>query len=100
VVTGIVVAVLLTALVVTILWVVIARSQHLLRMWAAENGYELLHADFRPFRKGPYFWSGRNQTVFRVEVRDREGRTRSGWVRCGSWWAGVFGEHVEGQLDD
>lgn len=82
------------------IYVYVVRSRYLLRKWARDHGYELLHADFRMLRKGRYMWSSRGQAVFRVEVRDREGRTRQGWVRCGGWWTGVWGEHVESKLEE
>ena len=77
-----------------------SRSRLLLRRWADENGYELLHAEQRMFRKGPYMWSSRAQAVYRVEIRDGEGRRRKGWVRCGAWFSGVFGDKVEARLDE
>ena len=78
----------------------VARSNYLLKKWARDNGLELLSASFRPIRKGPYMWSSRGQAVFRVEARDREGRTRQGWVRCGDWWTGVYGNRVEHRWDE
>ena len=75
------------------------RSNALLRKWDDDQGYELLSAEFRMFRKGPFWWSSRSQTVYRVEIRDGDGHLRSGWVRCGSWWFGVFGDQVEAKLD-
>lgn len=82
------------------LYLHITRSQKLLRRWAEENRYELLRARHRMFRKGPFIWSSRGQTVYRVEVRDKQGLVRKGWVRCGSWWAGVFSDKVEARWDE
>ena len=69
------------------------RSNTLLEKWADDHGYELLSAQFRLLRKGPYWWSSRAQTVYRVEILDGEGDVRSGW------WMGVFGDQVEAKLD-
>ncbi len=77
----------------------VARSNHLLHKWARDNDLEVLQAEFRMVRKGPYTWSSRGQAVFRVEVRDRDGRTRQGWVRCGSWFLGVTSDQVESSFD-
>ena len=77
----------------------VTRSRQLVQKWAAENGYELLSAQYSMFFKGPYFWSSRSQAVYRVQVRDREGRLRSGWVRCGGWFAGMLSDRVEGVLE-
>ena len=83
-----------------VLYLHITRSQKLLKRWADDNGFESLHVEHRMFRKGPFFWSGRGQTVYRVEVRDEQGVERKGWVRCGSWWAGVFSDKVEVKWDE
>ena len=76
------------------------RARQLLDNWASENRFQLLRAEFRMFRKGPFFWSGRNQAVYRVEIRDEGGNDRTGWVRCGTWWLGVFANSVEVKWDD
>jgi hypothetical protein len=80
--------------------VYISRSRAMVRKWAKDNNYTLLKKEHRIFRKGPYFISGRNQAVYRVVVRDATGRKQKGWVRCGSWFGGVFGNIVEAQMDE
>ena len=73
-----------------------SRARSILMNWAAQNGYEILHSEFRYFRKGPFFWtSSRGQTVFYVTVRDSNNRVRSGWVRCGGWWVGLWSDHTD-----
>jgi hypothetical protein len=73
-----------------------SRSRSLVERWAAGNGYELLNAEYRNFFRGPFFWmTSKSQTVYHVEVRDQSGRIRSGWVRCGSWWSGLFSDQTE-----
>ena len=90
----------LLGIVALVLYLHITRSQKLLKRWADENGYEFVHAEHRMFRKGPFVWSSRGQSVYRVEVRDGLGVERKGWVRCGSWWAGVFSDKVEAKWDE
>jgi hypothetical protein len=80
-------------------YILFSRSRRLLDGWAAEHGYELLRADLRPFLKGPFFWSSKGQTVYRVLVRDRQGQERAGWVRCGSWLLGLLSDQVEARWD-
>jgi hypothetical protein len=77
----------------------ISRSQHLLHKWAGEHQYNLLLAENRVFRKGPFMWSGKNQTVYRVHVCDEQGNERKGWVRCGDWFLGVLADKVEVKWD-
>jgi hypothetical protein len=77
------------------------RSNSLLHQWAAQNGYRIISQKYRNFFKGPYFWtSTRGQTVYYVVVEDPDGNTRSGWVRCGSWWFGLLSDNVEVHWDD
>ena len=90
----------LLGVVAFVIYLYVSRSKLLLQRWAEENGYEVLCAEYRAFRKGPYRWSGRGQAVYRVEVRDERGNQRKVWVRCGGWWAGVLGDKVEARFDE
>jgi hypothetical protein len=76
-----------------------SRGRALLNHWAQENGFEILHSEFRMAGAGPFTWT-RNQIVYFVRVRDREGRERSGWVRCGSFWRGIFSDKTEVRWKD
>lgn len=79
----------------------VSRSQEVLQHWADQNGYRLLEAKNAPFFRGPFFWtSTKGQTVYRVRVEDSAGRTRSGWVRCGSWAWGVLSDEAQVHWDD
>ncbi|MCJ2543689.1 hypothetical protein [Thermostichus vulcanus] len=72
------------------------RSQELLQRWAAEHGYQILSQEVRYWRRGPFFWTtSRYQWVFYVRVRDSWGRERTGWVRLGDWWWGLWSDRVE-----
>ena len=78
-----------------------SRSRSILEQWAEANGFEIIHSEFRNFFRGPFFWtSSKGQTVYYVTVRDREGRERSGWVRCGGFWAGLFSDQAEVRWED
>jgi hypothetical protein len=92
--------VVLAVFVAVVIYLQIRRSQAILARWAEENGYEVLASEHRVFRKGPYVWSGRGQVIYRVRVRDGEGVERRGWVRCGTWWAGVLADKAESRWDD
>jgi len=97
---GVLAVVALVGFVGLMLYVHIRRAQTLLKGWAEENGYEILEAEHRLFRKGPYIWSARGQVVYRVRVHDEQGVERLGWVRCGSWFAGVLSDKVESRWDE
>ncbi|WP_165231969.1 hypothetical protein [Aquisphaera insulae] len=76
------------------------RSRQILDRWADRNGYEILEAEYRHFFKGPFFWrSSKDQTVYRVTVRDKTG-IHKGWVRCGGWWFGIMTDKAEARWDD
>jgi hypothetical protein len=78
-----------------------SRSRFLLQQWAQENGYRILSSEHRHLVRGPFFWTtSKGQTVYRVEIQDRDGRTRSGWVRCGSWMLGLLSDKVQVRWDD
>ena len=79
------------------------RSNRSIQRWADENDYILVSKNLswtRLFRKGPYRWASNNQMVFRVVVIDGQKVGRSGWVRCGSYFAGAaFSDDFVGVLD-
>ena len=78
-----------------------SRSRSLLEEWASENGYRILSSEHRHLVRGPFFWTtSKGQTVYRVSIEDREGRVRSGWVRCGSWMMGLWSDRVQVKWDD
>ena len=80
---------------------IFSRARHILESWATENDYQILRSEIRWLRRGPFFWTtSKGQVVYYVSVRDREGVTRNGWVRCGSWWLGVFRYKSEVRWDE
>jgi hypothetical protein len=75
---------------VAILWH-FHRSGSLLHQWADENGYRIVRQEYRTFFRGPFFLTtSKGQTVYYVVVEDQQGTRRSGWVRCGGWFLGLF----------
>jgi hypothetical protein len=78
-----------------------ARSSAILQLWADENGYEILEKSYRHFFKGPFFWrTSKNQTVYRVTVRDKAGNVGTGWVACGSFWWGLWSNQAKVRWDE
>lgn len=73
-------------------WFYSSRSQSIIQNWANQNGFQLLRYQQKFFRTGPFRWwtIGRGQTIYTVIVRTPDGRDRSGWIRCGSFWSGVY----------
>ena len=68
-----------------------SRSWQVLENWARSNGYRIVSSEYRNFFKGPFFWtSSEAQTVYYVTVETADGQIRSGWVRCGGWFWGLF----------
>ena len=82
-------------------WWYLHRSMSLLRSWAERNDLTIVSSERRRFLRGPFFWrSGKGHCVFRVAVRDGAGRTRNGYVRCGSWLGGLLSDQVDVRWDD
>ena len=78
-----------------------SRSRSLLEQWATQNGYKILKSENRNIFRGPYFLrSSEGQTVYYVKIQDTTGRIRSGWIRCGGWWAGLFTNKVDVKWED
>jgi len=69
------------------------RAEHLLRLWAARNGFEIIEFANCFFLTGPFLlgWIGTSRRpIFRVLIKDRDGNRRSGWVRVGGSLLGVW----------
>jgi hypothetical protein len=93
-------ALVIFAVIFTLVWRY-GRSGSLLSEWAAQNGYRIIHEEYRYLRKGPFFWTtSKGQTVYYVVVLDSAGNKRRGWVRCGSWWFGLLSDKVEVRWDE
>ena len=79
----------------------VRRSAEVLRGWADAEGFELLHSEPRYLFRGPFsLTTEKGQTVYRVMVRDRSDRTRTGWVRCGHWFWGLSSDDTEVRWED
>lgn len=97
---GIIAATVLLLLVAYFVWF-FWRSRSILKQWAKENGFEIVHAKLRWLVQGPFTgWSEKGQTVYRVTVRNRHGQERLGWVLCGGIWSGLFSNQVRVEWDD
>lgn len=66
------------------------RAQSILAAWAASNGYQILNARWSPFPPLAFWFSSRNQVIYSVTVEDSRGDRHRGWVRCGSFWLGIW----------
>jgi hypothetical protein len=74
-------------------WFYIVRLKAVLRAWQAEGGFQIVSFKKRNLTlRGPFRWGtvSRNQVVYHVRVRYRDGRERTGWVRLGSFLGGVL----------
>jgi hypothetical protein len=86
----------LIALIISWCKLTIARADAIVRRWALENGFELLHFK-RCFYKGGFSWltTSRNQIVYEVQIRDPWKEERSGWLRCGNYFGVIFSNEAE-----
>ena len=78
-----------------------SRSRSVIELWAEANQFQIISSEERYFSRGPFFWTtSKGQTVYYITVRDAAGHLRSGWIRCGSWWGGLFSDQAEVRWDD
>jgi hypothetical protein len=64
-----------------------------LTQWAESQRLELLSYKRAWFFQGPSAWGrSRNQHVFRVVTKDRDGLTRYCWITFGTFWGFTWGE--------
>jgi hypothetical protein len=69
------------------------------RAWCRAHKFELIDWYGAPFYEGPNrFWRSDNQDVVRVEVRDRDGLVRVGYLTFGGYW-NPFSRKVEARWD-
>ena len=80
---AIICSVILVGSAVYIFWC-FSRSKSLLRQWAAIGGFHILHSRLQPFSNGAFHW------IYHVRVQGQDGKERSGWVHCGSYWLGIL----------
>lgn len=95
--------ILLLALIPPYLYWYMARTKSMLASWAASCGYRILEAR-RSYIPPWKLWltTSRSQVVMHVKVYDNAThRIRSGRVRLGSYWWGVFdADAVDVQWDE
>jgi hypothetical protein len=77
--------------------VAVFKSKSLLPCWAERNHYCVVHSDVRRWDRGPFLWTtnGFTQLVYRVDLRDSHGNSRTAWVAFGDWWLGLFSHKVQ-----
>jgi hypothetical protein len=76
------------------------RSNDLIDGWARANGLTIVAKESRTFLRGPMFWTtSKGQTVYRITVRDHYGSQRTGWIRCGGRWMGLYSDKVDVRWD-
>lgn len=76
-----------------------SRADEILKCWAQTTGVEVVSAEKRYLRLGPFLMHSRGQFVFRIVVRDQTGLQRTGWLRVGGWLAGVLSDKAEVRWD-
>jgi len=86
-------------LIAVVIFLMYSRAKSILQTWADENGYQILSSNPRFLGRGPYTYTllGK-QWVFHVVVRASDG-TKSGYVKCGSFFWGVIVNKAEAILD-
>jgi hypothetical protein len=66
-----------------------------LTTWAESEHLQLVNFRYAWFYEGPSAWTrSRNQHVFRVVTKDRDGLTRYCWIMFGTFWGFTWGEPI------
>ncbi len=66
-----------------------------LTKWAESQHLQLVSFRGAWFFEGPSAWTrSRNQHVFRVVTKDRDGLTRYCWIMFGTFWGFTWGEPI------
>jgi hypothetical protein len=66
-----------------------------LTQWAGSQGMQLVSFRGARFYEGPSAWTrSRNQHLFRVVARDKDGLERSCWIMFGTFWGFTWGEPI------
>jgi hypothetical protein len=94
----IVVAVFWAAAVICLLRADIRWERRRLEAWARREKLEIVSRQRRVWRRGPFDPLGQ-YLVFRIRVRDAEGKEKDGWVRLGSWFWGPWSDEAEARWD-
>lgn len=83
------------------IWLLVLQPKAILDEWAASQGFEVVHSERRWLFLGPFSWfTPENQAVYHVTVRDANGIERSGFLRCGGFFLGLFSKKAEVRWDD
>jgi ABC-type nickel/cobalt efflux system permease component RcnA len=72
---------------IVLLWTGSIWARRRITRWCEREGYKLVTFRGAWFYEGPRAWLRTDsEYAYHVEVRDRHGLTRTGYVMFGSWW--------------
>jgi|GEM_PF-6436131 len=79
------------------------RVKAILQKWAEKNGFQILQCKRKFFVTGPFNWwkTSRNQYIYFLRIRERDGQERSAWTRIGDYTTGIlYSEQMEVKWND
>jgi len=83
----------LALVLVGLAWWQYTKADEILQRWANGAGMQIVSAQRRYFRTGPFFMNqARGQFVYRIVVRDHSGTERAGWLKVGGLFVGVLSD--------
>lgn len=53
--------------------------------WAADNSYTVNSIEKQYLQTGPFYYRGKNHTIYRVELTNKLEHRKVAWFRCGLW---------------
>jgi len=85
----IVLSVLLAFIAGVLTWRYYCWARRRLEAWARDHQVRVLRQEWRLFLRGPYDGLGK-YVVFKIRAADASGVERTGWVRLGGFWSGLW----------
>jgi hypothetical protein len=85
--TPVFIALVMILAMIVLLWTGQIGAKRRVTRWCEREGYQLVTWRGAWFYEGPRAWCRtEEEDAYRIEVRDRKGQTRSGYVVFGTWW--------------
>ena len=81
------IAVVTVLAMIVLIWTGKLWARRQVTRWCEQEGYELVSWRGAWFHEGPRAWlRTEDESAYYVEVRERHGSTRCGYVVFGTWW--------------
>lgn len=86
---------------IVVVTVHVAWAKRRLKQWASRKNYKITKCKLCLINIGPfsYFGTSGGQSIFKIEIENSEGKTRTGYARAGGFFFGLLRKRVEVKWD-